>query len=109
MSIIIPPDPTTINAWITVFTPIVLALSTILTGLVAKWVSDQGKISNEKLDKIHGIVNSSHSAALGVGATALERVAAITKDPKDVELAKAARALSNDNLLGILQLGLKGN
>lgn len=49
----------------------------------------------KKLDVIHTLVNGEKGLALKVGADALEKLAAITNDPKDVEDARQARLLFN--------------
>lgn len=50
-----------------------------------------------KLDDIHKLVNNSYAVSLRIGAAALERVAAITKNPDDISQAKIARQLSTDH------------
>lgn len=52
---------------------------------------------SKQLSDIHKLVNSEYAVSLRVGATALERVAAITKDPEDLAQAKIARQMSVDH------------
>jgi hypothetical protein len=119
--ILVPPDPTTVNAWITILTPIAIAISTIVTSLGIKWAqqaaeranlaainakaaADASRIaeakSSVKLDEIHTAVNSGYSESLNIGATALEKVAELTNKPEDAELAKAARIVSDTHAAG---------
>lgn len=72
-----------------------VALSSWLTPLcmaILIWMQmRQAKVSKE----IHVLVNSERGVALKVGALALARVAALTKDPQDLLAARAAMVLYN--------------
>lgn len=50
-----------------------------------------------KLNQIHTFVNSEYGEALKLAAEALERVAILTNNPKDIEKAEEARATSNEH------------
>ena len=52
---------------------------------------------DKKLDTIHKFVNSEYGIALRLGASALERLAAITKSPDDAKQAKLARLMADDH------------
>lgn len=56
-----------------------------------------GQATERRLDDIHKLVNSEYAISLRVGAAALERIAAITKDPHDIQQARAARQMSKDH------------
>ncbi len=56
------------------------------------------KQHNRKLDEIHALVNSDMAKQKKLAVRQAERIAALTKDPKDVELAKEAKILYDEHL-----------
>jgi len=48
-------------------------------------------------DKTHTLVNSNMGAQLTISAVALRRIASLTKDPKDIEVAEEAERLLADH------------
>ena len=64
---------------------------------VKETLAVSGEATIKKLDDIHKLVNSEYAIALRVGAAALERIAASSMDPKDLQEAQAARKLSIDH------------
>lgn len=58
------------------------------------WIQRTATKTQTEVTKVHTLVNSDRGVYLSVGASALTRVADLTKDPADRKIADAANELS---------------
>jgi len=111
----VPPDQAVVSAWVALLTPVSVAVLTVVQLLasirskkrgeeakaavqeVKITLAETGAQTNKKLDAIHTLVNSEYGIALRAGATALEKIAAMTKTADDIESAKVARQMADDH------------
>jgi len=63
----------------------------------AKVAVDSKVQSDQKLDAIHGLVNSALGTSLRSAALAWRRVAMLTKDPEDIGVAAAATKAADEH------------
>jgi hypothetical protein len=99
-----PPSQEAINAWIQLLTPIAFAVMAVVQ-IVAAWLyavrgakaAATATSLDTKLTAVHTLVNSEHGTALKLAATALAKVAALTKDPGDMQQAADAKAMADEH------------
>jgi len=94
-----PPNQEVINAWIAFLTPIALAVVAVLQVVLARIANKNTgatEANGAQLDKIHSVVNGRYGEALAIGANALEKLAALTKDPADIAAAQHARGMASN-------------
>lgn len=69
-------------------------LAIFLSAALAEWRRSN---ANKKIDAVHTLANSNMGTQLQVGASALRRVADLTKDPNDALIAQGAQKLVDDH------------
>jgi hypothetical protein len=106
-----PPNQSAINAWINFLTPIGFAIVAVVQIIsarlaalrdakaqaTAKNLTQKLDVADTKLTAVHTLVNSEHGTALKLAATALAKVAALTKDPGDLQQAADAKAMADEH------------
>jgi hypothetical protein len=120
--VIAPPDASLTKQWLIFLTAVVTfltPLSVAILAIINKRASNRAEASakqaaekaevvkttletstdktEKKLDQIHTLVNSTMGVQLDTNATDKERIADLTKHPKDINAATIARALSDEH------------
>lgn len=95
-----PPNADVIQIWVEFFTPILLGILAAIQAIAAKL---QHKVTKEqtkevkaqsvKLDEVHTLVNGGHGDSLLLAYTALQKLANITNDPNDRQMAEQAKQI----------------
>ena len=77
---------------------LIASMATLATALVGGYVLIKGQQkADTKLDTIHAVVNSAHGTSLRLSANLSKRVADLTHDPADAQVAQAAVKAADDH------------
>lgn len=61
------------------------------TTVVSHQVADTHRVTENKLDEVHALVNNEHGVSLRLAATLAQRIADLTADPVDKDAARQAK------------------
>jgi len=103
-----PPDSTIVQQWVTFLTPIAFAFLAVVNIVIGRkaavkveeakvTLADNTAVTAGKLNEIHTLVNNDHGVSLRLAASALQRVADLTKRTEDQELANQAKRMSDEH------------
>jgi hypothetical protein len=101
---VVPVQQTSLALWLAFLTPVCVAVVGLINAMAMKMANAAShkaaaasQIQTQKLTEIHTLVNNDHGVSLRLAASALRRVADMTKDPGDIQAALDAKAASDDH------------